>query len=72
MTNIFGRGPVRAVTWEAEVLGPCRHCGVGAEFHGDAHSFDPAYRRPLGVVARWHKNPLVRLWWAVTDKLRRN
>lgn len=25
----------------------------------------------LGVVARWHKNPLVRLAWRVTDSLKR-
>lgn len=25
----------------------------------------------LGVISRWHKNPLVRLWWRVTDTLKR-
>jgi hypothetical protein len=22
----------------------------------------------LGAIARWHRNPLVRLWWAITSK----
>ena len=25
----------------------------------------------LGVLTRWHRNPLVRLWWRIQDAFRR-
>lgn len=28
-------------------------------------------RVDLGVLSRWHRNPLVRLWWRITDAFRR-
>ena len=28
-------------------------------------------REDLGVIARWHKNPLIRWWWALNDKIGR-
>lgn len=57
------KGGLREVRMEAVVLGPCLVCGVGAEFHGDDHQFSPSFTRDLGVVSKWHKNPLVRLVW---------
>ncbi len=70
------RGGLRQVTWEATVIGPCRHCGAGAEFWPDspcvaAGGHEAAYVRPLGVVSRWHKRRLVRVWWAAQDRIRR-
>jgi len=52
------RGGLREVTLEATVIGPCRHCGGGAEFWPDSPcvavgGHEAAYVRPLGVVARW-------------------
>ena len=68
MTDLVGRSAVKQVTIEAVVLGPCSVCGVGAEFHPDDHVFDPTFRRDLGTVSRWHKNPLIRLWWRVSSR----
>lgn len=72
-TMEVGRSPVREVTIEATVLGPCRFCGVGAE-HWPQHvecEHEPTFTRPLGMVSRWNKNPLVRLWWRCEDTLTR-
>lgn len=70
MTGMFAKGGLREVTIEATVLGPCETCGKGAEFC-ECPDFHPCFIRPYGVVSRWHKNPLVRLWWRASDSLRR-
>lgn len=61
-------GGFRKITMEAQILGPCRFCGLGAEFWTSRPDcpHDPTFRRNLGVVGRWHKNPLVRAWYRLT------
>lgn len=76
MTNVVvGKSGLRRVTWEATVLGPCAHCGTGAEQWDAtacvADEHEPTFTRPLGVISRWHRNPIVRAWWAVTDTLKK-
>lgn len=72
-TMAVARGGLREATIEATVLGPCKHCGIGAEFwsaHPDC-DHDPTFTRPLGTVSRWHKSSLVRLWWRIEDRFTR-
>lgn len=69
MTEAVGRGSVREVQIQATVLGPCRYCGVGVEFWSDSDCpHEPTFTRELGIVSRWHKNPVVRLWWRLTQR----
>jgi len=72
VSSVQGKGNVREVRIEATVLGPCRFCGEGAE-HWPAHpdcEHEPTFRRELGTVSRWHKNPLVRAAWKLDDRRR--
>ena len=68
MTGVFAKGGVREIEISAVVLGPCKKCRVGAEFHPPDHAFNPTFRRDLGAVSRWHKNPFVRLMWKLKGR----
>ncbi len=68
MTGLDAKVPVKELVIEAVVLGPCKVCGVGAEFHPDEHLFDPTFTRDLGVVSFWHRNPLKRAYWKLTRR----
>ena len=71
MSMTAAKGGVREVSIEATVLGPCKHCGQGAEWWDTKecdgeHDHEPTFTRPLGTVARWHRSPAKRLWWRIT------
>jgi hypothetical protein len=71
MSTAVAKSGFREVQIEATVLGPCLHCGTGAEFWVEKEcspgvEHEPTFTRPLGVVSRWHKSPFVRFWWRIT------
>ncbi len=72
MSSVQAKGGVKEVRIEATVLGPCKHCGAGAEHWPDLDGcqHEPTFVRELGTVSRWHKNPLVRAAWKAQDKLK--
>lgn len=76
MNSMMGKGEVREIVMEATVMGPCKHCGVAAEWWPDnpcsGAEHEATFTRPLGTIARWHKSAKVRAWWALQDKMKRS